>query len=50
MVIMKINGDCFLYGMISKQNLIILHGFKKKTQQTPLKEIRIALKRLKEHL
>ena len=43
-------GYRFLYGMVSKEDLIILHGFKKKTQKTPLKEIRIALKRLKEYL
>ena len=43
-------GYRFLYGMVSKEDLIILHGFKKKIQKTPLKEIRIALKRLKEYL
>ena len=43
-------GYRFLYGMTGGRDLIILHVFKKKTQQTPLKEIKIALKRLKEYL
>ena len=43
-------GYRFLYGMVTSKNLIILHGFKKKTKKTPLKEIRVALKRLKEYL
>ena len=43
-------GYRFLYGMISKYDLVILHSFKKKTQRTPLKEIRIALRRLREYL
>ena len=40
----------FLYLMTSKEKMIILHGFKKKSQKTPLKEIHIGLKRLKEYL
>ncbi len=31
-----------------KDAIYLLHGFKKKTQKTPLKEFKIALKRLKE--
>ncbi|MBT4761731.1 MAG: type II toxin-antitoxin system RelE/ParE family toxin [Bdellovibrionaceae bacterium] len=43
-------GYRLLYATINKDRLIILHGFKKKTQKTPLKEKSVALKRLKEYL
>ena len=43
-------GYRFLYATLDKDNLIILHGFKKKTQKTPKKEMEIAIKRLKEWL
>jgi phage-related protein len=34
---------------ISQGNMILLHGFIKKSQKTPKKEIELALKRKKEH-
>ena len=34
---------------ISKGEMILLHGFIKKSQKTPKKEIDLALKRKKEH-
>lgn len=37
-----------LYVTKEQDMIIILHGFIKKTQKTPLKEIRVALQRLKE--
>ncbi len=37
-----------LYVTISGQNFLLLHGFKKKTNKTPSKEIKIAEKRLAE--
>lgn len=43
-------GFRFLYAMIEKDLLFILHAFKKKTQKTPLKEMKLAVKRLKEIL
>ena len=43
-------GYRFLYFTLNKENLVILHAFKKKTQKTPTKEIKTALRRLKEWL
>ena len=43
-------GYRFLYAMISKDMMMILHAFKKKTQKTPLNELAIARKRLAEVL
>ena len=36
------------YCTIQGRNIVILHGFVKKTQETPASELRIARKRLKE--
>lgn len=41
-------GYRFLYVTIDRKTLFILHAFKKKTQKTPLKEMKLARKRLKE--
>jgi phage-related protein len=41
-------GYRFLYVWLSEERVIVLHVFKKKTQKTPLKEIRLAKKRMKE--
>ena len=41
-------GYRFLYALMESNKIIILHGFKKKTQKTPLKEITLARKRLNE--
>jgi len=48
----QISGNIFrLLGFFDKGDLIILnHGFQKKTQKTPLKEIKIAENRKKDHL
>jgi len=43
-------GYRFLSITLNRETMIILHGFKKKTQKTPLKEIKLATKRLKEVL
>lgn len=43
-------GYRFLYATLDRRRMVILHGFKKKTQKTPLNEISTALKRLKEWL
>jgi len=43
-------GFRLLYVTIEKDLLFILHGFKKKTQKTPPKDLKLALKRLKEIL
>ena len=45
-------GNIFrILGFLSKNNLIVLnHGFQKKTQKTPQKEIKIAEDRKKEYL
>jgi len=43
-------GYRFLYATLDRENLVILHGFKKKTQKTPPKEMKTALRRLKEWL
>lgn len=43
-------GYRFLYAMIRKDTMIILHAFKKKTQRTPQKELALARKRLAEVL
>ena len=40
-------GRAFFCMIIGKEN-IVLHGFIKKTQKTPAKELNIAMKRLKE--
>ena len=42
-------GRAFFCSLIG-QRIIILHGFIKKTQQTPQKELKLARKRLKEVL
>ena len=39
-----------LYVLISKNEMVWLHAFKKKTQKTPKKEIELALSRMKEIL
>lgn len=39
----------FFYVAIAQQTFLILHGFKKKKQKTPKKEIDIALVRLKDY-
>jgi phage-related protein len=39
-----------LYAYLGKSIILILSAFRKKTQKTPDKEIKKALKRLKEHL
>jgi phage-related protein len=46
------SGDIFrLLGFVEGENLIILnHGFQKKTQKTPPKEIKIAEQRRKDYL
>lgn len=38
-----------LYVVIHKDSILLLHGFVKKTQKTPNKEIDTALKRLREY-
>ena len=43
-------GYRFLYVTLDKNLLFILHAFKKKTQKAPPKELKIAMKRLKEIL
>ena len=37
-----------IYVLVQKDQILIPHGFKKKTQKTPQKEITVAQKRLKE--
>ena len=44
------NNYRFFYFSIKNNNLIILHGFKKKTQKTPKKEINIAKQRKIDYL
>ena len=39
-----------LYVSITGRAFLVLHGFKKKKQKTPIKEIRIAEKRLQDYL
>ncbi len=41
-------GIRLFYVMISQNKLLILHGFKKKSQKTPIKQLKLAEKRLKE--
>lgn len=41
-------GYCILYAIITKDSMVWLHAFKRKTQKTPPKELELALKRLKE--
>lgn len=43
-------GFRFLYVLIRSDLMIILHAFKKKTQKTPIKELKLARKRLSEVL
>jgi phage-related protein len=43
-------GYRFLYVILEKSLLLILHAFKKKTQKTPLRELKIAQMRLQEIL
>jgi phage-related protein len=43
-------GYRFLYVTLEKLSLLILHAFKKKTQKTPPKELKVAQKRLQEFL
>lgn len=43
-------GYRILYTMRSRNNLFILHAFSKKTQKTPLRDLKIARKRYKEIL
>ena len=43
-------GYRLLYVTLNNQLLLILHAFKKKTTKTPIKELNIARKRLKEIL
>jgi len=47
-----VSGNIFrLLGFLEGDNLVILnHAFQKKTQKTPLKEIKIAEKRKKDYL
>ena len=48
----KLASDSFriIYFMYYQNISILLHGFKKKTGKTPLKELEIALNRMKEYL
>ena len=41
-------GIRLFYATISQNKLLILHGFKKKSQKIPLKQLKLAEKRLKE--
>ncbi len=41
-------GYRILYAIVTKDSMVWLHAFKKKTQKTPPKELELALKRLKE--
>ncbi len=43
-------GYRILYVIIEKNNMIWLHAFKKKTQRTPLPDLKIAEKRMKKFL
>lgn len=43
-------GYRLLYVTIASELIFILHAFKKKTQKTPIKELNVARKRLKEIL
>jgi phage-related protein len=40
-------GRAFICALVERR-IVILHGFIKKTQQTPVKELKLARKRLKE--
>ena len=46
----KVGGiyRCF-YAYIQKSHIVVLHLFQKKTQKTPLKNIKLAVKRLKDY-
>lgn len=46
----KVGGiyRCF-YAYIRKSHIIVLHLFQKKTQKTPLKNIKLAVKRLRDY-
>jgi len=37
-----------LYALLPDRRIVFLHGFQKKTQRTPRREIEIALKRLED--
>lgn len=39
-----------LYFMVTGRNIILLHGFQKKTQKTPRREIETALKRMQRYV
>jgi phage-related protein len=39
-----------LYAFKPNKTICLLHGFKKKTQKTPIREIKLAEERLKKHL
>jgi len=43
-------GYRFFYVVIEEDIILILHAFKKKSQKAPLKELKLARKRLKEVL
>ena len=42
------NGICRVFFTFYKETIVLLHAFMKKTQKTPLKELGIAIERLKE--
>lgn len=46
----KSNIHRIIYFVFTGKTLILLHGFTKKTQRTPAKEIEIAEKRMKDYL
>ena len=41
-------GYRFIYATVDRNRMLILHAFKKKTQKTPIKDLNLAKKRLKE--
>ena len=43
-------GYRFLYVLLDKASMMLVHAFKKKTQKTPLKELDLARKRVAEIL
>ncbi len=38
-----------VFFVVSDQNMVLLHGFMKKSQATPLKELKLAERRMKEY-
>ena len=46
----KYNIHRIIYFVYTGKILILLHGFTKKTQRTPAKEIKVAGKRMKDYL